>query len=62
TCRAALDLGYPVTLAHDACATRDLPAPGGGVISADALHRAELAALADRFVVLSSTADLASPS
>lgn len=49
TARAALDLGYPAAIAADACATRDLPKPGGGVIDAASLHTAELAALADRF-------------
>ena len=44
TARAALDLGYKATVAADAAATRDLPDPMGGVISADALHRAALAA------------------
>jgi nicotinamidase-related amidase len=47
TARAALDLGYPLTIAADACATRDLPWQEGVVGAAD-LHRAELAALADR--------------
>jgi nicotinamidase-related amidase len=52
TARAALDLGYPLTIAADACATRALPWQDGVVSAAD-LHRAELAALADRhaFVV-----------
>ena len=45
--RAALDLGLFPTIAADACATRDLPAPGGVIAAAD-LQRAELAALADR--------------
>jgi nicotinamidase-related amidase len=49
TVRAALDLGHAATVASDACATRPLPRPGGGVIAAEALHEAELAALADRF-------------
>lgn len=49
TVRAALDLGYPASVAADASATRDLPKPGGGVIDAASLHEAELAALADRF-------------
>ncbi len=49
TARAALDLGYQTVVASDACATRDLPKPGGGVIDAASLHTAELAALADRF-------------
>lgn len=54
TARAALDLGYATTVAADACATRDLPAAGGD-IAADALHRAELAALADRFSIVCDT-------
>lgn len=54
TARAALDLGYRVTVAGDAAATRDLPDPLGGVVSADALHRAALAALADRFAVIAT--------
>ncbi|MCA0318871.1 MAG: cysteine hydrolase [Proteobacteria bacterium] len=49
TARAALDLGYQTAVAADACATRDLPRPDGGVIDAKSLHEAELAALADRF-------------
>jgi nicotinamidase-related amidase len=49
TARAALDLGYQTVIAADACATRDLPKPGGGAIDAASLHEAELAALADRF-------------
>lgn len=49
TARAALDLGYQTAVAADACATRDLPRPDGGVIDARSLHEAELAALADRF-------------
>lgn len=47
--RSALDHGYGVTVAADATATRDLPDPLGGVLSADAVHHAALAALADRF-------------
>ena len=54
TARAALDLGYQTTVAADACATRDLPA-GGRDISAADLHRAELAALADRFSIVCDT-------
>ncbi|MGO4869904.1 MAG: cysteine hydrolase family protein [Roseiarcus sp.] len=44
--RAGKDLGYAMTVARDACATRDLPCPGG-VIRARDLHIAALAALAD---------------
>lgn len=52
TVRAALDLGLGCTVVAGACATRDLPTPDGGVIAAADLHRAELAALADRFAVV----------
>jgi nicotinamidase-related amidase len=52
TVRAALDLGYSCTVLGSACATRDLPDGRGDVVPADALHRAELAALADRFAML----------
>jgi len=56
TARAALDLGYVTTVAADVCATRDLPGHDGGVIAADQLHRAELAALADRFACIADCA------
>ncbi len=52
TVRAALDLGYRCTVVAGACATRDLPDGCGGVIAAAELHRAELAALADRFATV----------
>ncbi len=52
TARAALDEGYRVTIPAAACATRALPDGTGGEISAEALHRASLAALADRFAVV----------
>jgi nicotinamidase-related amidase len=54
TARAALDLGYKATVAADAAATRDLPDPMGGTIVADALHRAALAELADRFAIVAT--------
>jgi nicotinamidase-related amidase len=54
TARAALDFGYQTTVVADACATRDLPASGGDISAAD-LHRAELAALADRFSIVCDT-------
>lgn len=54
TARAALDLGYRVTIAGDAAATRDLPDPFGGFITADALHRAALAGLGDRFAIITT--------
>lgn len=52
TARAALDLGHRSTVALDATATRDLPDPMGGVLSADAVHHAALAAIADRFAAV----------
>ncbi|OYD83762.1 cysteine hydrolase family protein [Azospirillum brasilense] len=52
TVRAALDLGWRTTVVDAASATRDLPDGAGGVIPAEALHRATLAALADRFAVV----------
>ncbi|MDC0435065.1 cysteine hydrolase [bacterium] len=58
TVRAALDLGYPTTVAADACATRALPLIGGGVISATDLHIAELAGLADRFAAVTSVEEI----
>jgi len=60
TVRAALDHGYTTALVGAACATRDLPDGAGGVVKAADLHRAELAALSDRFcVVVSDAATLA---
>ncbi|WP_149535655.1 isochorismatase family protein [Siccirubricoccus phaeus] len=53
TARAALDLGWRVTVAADAAATRALPDPlGGEPFTGAALHRAALAALADRFAIV----------
>lgn len=57
TTRAALDLGYRNTLVADAIATRDLPGVGGDdIMPADTLHRATLAALADRFAIVVDSA------
>ena len=52
TARAALDHGYRVTIAADACATRDLPNGLGGAISARTVHDVALAELADRFAIV----------
>ena len=52
TVRAGLDFGFGSTVIASATGTRDLPKPGGGVIEADALHVASLAALADRFAII----------
>lgn len=57
TVRAALDLGYSVTLAGDACATRDLPFEAG-VMPASELHRAVLAGLADMHACVVTASDL----
>jgi nicotinamidase-related amidase len=56
TARAAIDRGYRTTIVAKATATRDLPAPGGGVVSAQALQSASLAALADRFAAVVQSA------
>lgn len=57
TVRAALDLGYAITVAGDACATRDLPSKDG-VMPAVTIHAAELAALADRHALVARVAEL----
>lgn len=57
TARAALDDGYLVTVVADACATRDLRAPDGGVVPAEVVHRVALAELADRFAVIVGRVD-----
>jgi len=59
TVRAALDYGYVSTVVADACATRDLPRPDGGIIAAAVLHEAELAGLSDRFAGIFRAADFA---
>jgi nicotinamidase-related amidase len=51
TVRAAKDYGYRCTLVDAACATRDLPYDGE-LISARALHRMTLAALADNYAMV----------
>jgi nicotinamidase-related amidase len=56
TVRAATDRGYRSTIVAKATATRDLPAPGGGVVSAQTLQSASLAALADRFAAVVQSA------
>ncbi|WP_245926643.1 isochorismatase family protein [Breoghania corrubedonensis] len=49
TVRAALDLGFASAVVASACATRSLPTHDGGVVFSADVHRAALAALADRF-------------
>lgn len=59
TARAALDLGYETTVVSDATATRALPAAAGGAaMSAEDMHGAALAALADRFSAVNTTAQV----
>jgi nicotinamidase-related amidase len=59
TVRCALDNGHMPTVVAAACATRDLPGPSGGVVAAETVHEAELAALADRFAwVVSGAGDV----
>lgn len=53
TARAAVDLGYPVTVAHDACATRDLEF-AGTVVPAKQVHSAFMAALAFAYAKVQS--------
>jgi nicotinamidase-related amidase len=52
TARAAFNLGYNTTVIADATATRSLPSPMGGVVPANELHNASLAALHDFFAVV----------
>ncbi|MGH6715540.1 MAG: cysteine hydrolase family protein [Bradyrhizobium sp.] len=52
TARAALDLGFRVTIDAESCATRDLPDGRGGTVAATAVHDVALAALADRFAII----------
>jgi nicotinamidase-related amidase len=52
TARSALDHGYRSTVVADCCGTRALPDRKGGAVSAQVLHEATLAALADRFAVV----------
>jgi nicotinamidase-related amidase len=59
TVRAAVDLGYDVSVAHDACATMALEF-GGRAIAAPDVHAAFLAALADGYATVGPAADLAS--
>jgi nicotinamidase-related amidase len=55
--RAAADLGFEVTVVHDACATRDLSF-GGTIVPAAHVHAAVLAALANSYARIVSTDQL----
>lgn len=61
TARAAIDLGLSSTVVSDACGTRSLPGPGDTeATSHQVLHQSSLAALADRFSFVATTAQLVS--
>lgn len=53
TARAAIELGYRVTVDARACATRDLPDGHGGGAPAELVHKIALIELSDRFAVIS---------
>jgi nicotinamidase-related amidase len=59
TVRAAADLGFACSLAHDACATKDLSFNGGHV-GAEAVQLAYVAALNGSFATVLPTAELCS--
>lgn len=58
TARAALDLGYRVTIAADACGTRDLPDGRGSFVAARLIHDVALIELSDRFAIIADTSDI----
>ncbi len=57
TVRAAADLGFECTLAHDACATKDLQL-GGSSVGASQVQLAYLAALNGAFAKVLSTSEI----
>ena len=57
TARAALDLGFRVTIDAVGCATRDLPDGRGGTIAAATIHEVALVELSDRFAIIVRDAD-----
>jgi nicotinamidase-related amidase len=58
TVRAAVDLGFDTTLAHDACATMPLEFDGRTVSAAD-VHAAFVAALADGYAAVAPAVAIA---
>lgn len=52
TARAAFNNGFAPTVVASATATRPLPKPGGGDLTAREVHEAALAAIADLFAVV----------
>jgi nicotinamidase-related amidase len=57
TVRAAADLGFACTVAHDACATLDLEFERA-TIAAGSVHGAFMAALADGYATVLSSDDV----
>jgi len=58
TVRAASDLGFEVTVVHDACAASDLPW-NGRTVPAEVAHAAFMSALGDAYAEVVSAAELA---
>lgn len=54
TTRGAADLGYPVTVVHDACATMDLEF-GGTKVPSEQVHATAMAALEFAYASITST-------
>ncbi len=52
TARAALDLGYRVTIDATTCASRDLPDGKGGAVAAQIVNDVALVELSDRFAII----------
>jgi nicotinamidase-related amidase len=52
TVRAAVDLGYRVTIAASACGTRGLLDGHGGVVPGATVHDVALIELSDRFAII----------
>ena len=52
TARAALDLGFRITIDAKSCAARDLPDGRGGTIGARTVHDVALVELSDRFAII----------
>lgn len=57
TVRAAFDLGYQCTLAHDACATKDLQWDGRDLPASD-VHAAFIAALGSVYCTVASSNEI----
>ena len=52
TARAAIDLGFRVSIDESSCATRDLPDGKGGTLDAATIHNVALVELSDRFAII----------